>query len=215
MDGLAHIQTGPGSHYLVHSGSYLRNPGETAIDTCAKWSKDHILLSPSFRSNDEVIVKLLRLAEENDYRILYKPHPNESSPSFPTSDRLLIAPRANVFDCIRTAHVTLTILSSVSGLALIHGKPAIILGRMGLSGKGAAYELDEKDDLRYVIAQALDEGLSKLQERNWLDYATRSIRYYSFAYDEDVAKLIGRDVDEAALMLQRLIQGVEPNELRL
>ena len=186
-----------------------------AIDAYAKWSEDHILLSPNFGSNEEVLVELLRLAEKHDYRILYKPHPNESSPSFRSSDRLLIASGANVFDCIRTTHVTLTILSSVSGLALIQGKPSIILGRNGLSGKGAAYEIDEKDDLEDVVAQAIEEGSGRHWERNWLDYATRVTRYYSFAYDEGVAKLIGRDVDEAALMLQRFLQGAKPSELCL
>ena len=105
--------------------------------------------SPFFSGNADALNYLLELAEKDDWLLIFKPHPNETDNGITydiDNSRLKVVKYDNVFDLIDISDLTITITSGISGISLIHGKPSILLGRNGLTGKGAAYELDKKEN---------------------------------------------------------------------
>ena len=97
--------------------------------------------------------------------------------------------------------VTITITSGISGISLIHRKPSILLGKNGLYSKGATYDLDKKENLGALIEKALREGFTSDKQKMLIEYAARTIKYYSFSFGRDIEKYIGRGVEEAAQFL--------------
>ena len=108
---------------------------------------------------------------------------------------------ANIFELIEISDVTITITSGISGISLIHRKPSILLGKNGLYRKGATYDLDKKENLGALIEKAIREGFTSEKRKMLIEYAARTIKYYSFSFGRDIEKYIGRGVEEAAQFL--------------
>jgi hypothetical protein len=165
------------------------------------------LHSPVFIDTLDALQALAQQAERNDWHILFKPHPmaekwhGSFKAVFP--ERVDTVMGANIFDCMRRADATVTILSQVGHMALIHDRPSVLLGRNQLSGKGCAYEVGGIDQLGPVLHEALDKGLTEQRRKAWKRHVAQLIRHYVFALEEPIATIIGRDVDEAGRYLMR------------
>lgn len=160
--------------------------------------------SPFFSGNENALNYLIELAGKHDWLVIFKPHPNETDSGKHyniKNQRLHIVKHANIFDLIDISDVTITITSGISGISLIHGKPSILLGKNGLIGKGATYDLDKKENLGGLIEKAIREGFTKDMQQKWLEYAARTIKYYNFSFGTDIEKYIGRGVEDAAQLL--------------
>lgn len=171
--------------------------------------------SPFFLGNQDALNHLLTLAEQQDWWIVFKPHPNETDDRIlyrSNSPRLHVFEQASIFDLIDLSDVTITITSGVSGVSLIHGKPSILLGRNGLHGMGATYDLDNKENLGILIEKAINEGFTENMQKSWLEYVSRIIKFYSFSFGPDIESHIGRGVEDAAqLLLDYLEEGNRDN----
>ena len=158
--------------------------------------------SPHYSGTQDALNALGALAKKNDWHILFKPHPLHSAqgePAIPTlPDQITAVPGANVFDCIEQSDVVVTLVSQVSYLALIHGKPCVLLGRTPLSGKKCVYEPEDREDLEQTILNALSKGLTAKQTDAWHEHVARVCTHYLFALDEDMRELFGRGHDDAA-----------------
>lgn len=172
------------------------------------WLPEARIHSPFFVHTFDALQYLARLAEINDWQILFKPHPNiqKRQMTFQSFcfDRIDFVTGANVFECIDESELTVTILSQTGYLALIHKHPTLLLGNNQLSGKGCVYEITSQYDTEDTIQQALQDGFTSDQQEKWLRHVAQVCKYYIFSFDEDITGIIGRDVDEAAryLMLQ-------------
>ncbi len=162
--------------------------------------------SPFFINTLDALQYLLRLAEKNDWQILFKPHPRiedrqlDFRPFF--ADRLTYATGANIFECLRESDVTVTILSGgVAYEALIHNRPLVMLGCNQISGKGCAYEITSRQETEEMILEALKGKGRDEKHENWMKHVAQICKYYLFSMDKEISDIIGRDVDEAARYL--------------
>ena len=163
--------------------------------------------SPMFVDTLDALQMLVRMAETHDWHILFKPHPmvekwhQSFKVHFP--DRMDTAVGANLFDCMEKTDVTTTILSQVCYMALIHNRPSVMLGRNQLSGKGCAYEVGAESEMAGVFHEALAKGFTPDRQKAWMRHVAQLLKYYVFAFEPDVEKLVGRDIDEAARYLMK------------
>lgn len=193
-----------GRPLLFFAGSNERGTG-----IYLKESKEFKEYSPFFSGNEDALMSLIELAEKHDWFVVFKPHPIETAYGKICNiknPRLHIERDANIFDLIDISNVTMTITSGISGISLIHGKPSILLGKNGLFGKGATYDLDKRENIGPLIAKAIKDGFTKDMQERWLEYAARTIKYYNFSFGTDIEEYIGRGVEDAAQLLIDFLQ---------
>lgn len=169
------------------------------------WLPKASVHSPFFYNTFDALQYLLRLAPKNNWHILFKPHPNirEKQLHFEPfcSESLSYVTGANIFECMYQSDITVTILSQVSYLALIHNRPIVLLGRNQLSGKGCTYEITSRERTEEAILDALQGKEGDERYNNWMKHVAQVLKYYVFAWDEEIIRIIGRDVDEVARYL--------------
>lgn len=188
---------------------FFAGSNERGTGIYMKESKEFKEYSPFFSGNEDALMSLLELAEKHDWFVVFKPHPNETAygkTCHIINPRLHIGTSANIFDLIDISNVTMTITSGIAGISLVHGKPSILLGKNGLFGKGATYDLDKKENLGTLVEKAIGDGFTKDMQKRWLEYAARTIKYYNFSFGTDIEEYIGRGVEDAAQLLIDFLQ---------
>jgi len=163
------------------------------------------LHSPFYSGTLDALRHLAELAEEYEWTILFKPHPNIQSEydceALAYGDHVEPVIGANVFECLQESDVTVTVVSQVSYLALIHERPLVLLGNLPLRGKGCAYEIANREDVARLVEQAVDTGFTPEQRQAWERHVAQLLKYYLFAIDQRTVDCIGRGLDEAARFL--------------
>ena len=163
------------------------------------------LHSPFFESTADALRHLCAIAEERNWHILFKPHPLAGHllkrADMPGTDWLDVVPGADIFECMHAAAVTLTIVSQVSYMALLHNRPCVLLGRNQLSGKGCLYEPSSRENVGDLIDEAIGAGLTQQRRDAWIKHSAQLLGHALYAFEEDVEPIIGRDVHEAASFL--------------
>jgi len=145
---------------------------------------------------------LSELAEENNWQILFKPHPlvqdrhREFKVAYP--DRVNLVLGANILECIEKADVITTIVSQVSYLALIHERPCVMLGRNQLRNKGCTHQPAKREEVGEKILDALQDGFHEKARERWLKHIAQMCKYYFFAADDEIEAIIGRNIQETA-----------------
>ena len=161
--------------------------------------------SPFFDDTYDALAALAKVAAERNWGVIFKPHPNipavTENQIRTIPDNVALVEHANIFECILETDVTITVLSSTAYLSLIHNRPVVLLGRMSLSGKGCVYEATSRENIGDVINAALTNGFTDEQKQHWRKHTAQLIRHYLFAYDDEAASRIGRDVDAAAAFI--------------
>jgi hypothetical protein len=150
----------------------------------------------------EALGHLSEVAEENNWQIVFKPHPlvqdRHKDFEVPYPERVDLVLGGHILDCIREADVVTTIVSQVSYLALIHGRPCVMLGRNQLRNKGCTYQVGRRDELSPTLQHALRDGFYPKAQERWLKHIAQICKYYLFAIDREVEDIIGRDAQETA-----------------
>lgn len=175
---------------------------------CLPEAKRH---SPFYGSTLEALEHLAVIAEREKWLVLFKPHPNLKDaalvPSLRHTDTVVVAPGANLFECILNSDVTVTILSTSAYQALIHQRPVVLLGRMPLTGKRCTYEVPAKFLAAHTIGKSLRKGFTSGQQQYWQRHLSQVLKYYVFSFDQGMEAIIGRGVREAAGFLLSFLQG--------
>lgn len=155
-------------------------------------------LHSSFLDNTtQGLSELWSWAQAHHCCVLAKPHPLDRTRKqllklHQPKSGIQVLEGANIFECLEASDVMVTILSTSSYLALIHGKPVVLLGKSLLNGKGCCYEVDTLEALTPTLDRAMSDGFTEVQQERWLNHAAQLIRYYLFAYSEDAESRIGR-----------------------
>lgn len=186
----------------------LVGSGEYGNGIWPRWYPESFSYSPFFKNDLEVIPLLLNLAIKNNWYIIYKPHPLNPKRKIKKHPNLIIIKNEDkeaIHSYISIADIVVTLVSSASGLALMHNKPVVLLGRNGLSNMGTLYELKKKSEMEDLIKTALKKGLSNEMLKNWHDYCSRTIKYYDFAETEESEKYIGRGIEEVGEFILKTI----------
>ncbi len=163
------------------------------------WWDRAVLHSPFFVDSYDAYEYLGRVCEENDWYLLFKPHPNvPPRSSMFKSDRIVNLKYANILECVQETDVTITLLSTVAYVARVHSKPVVQLGRSSLSGSGAAYEISDIEDTTSAIQDALDRKGWEIKQRCWKEHVARLLRYYLYPYSEKSEELLNKSYQDTA-----------------
>ncbi len=181
----------------VHSGILPRSAPESYIH------------SPHFDNTLEALEYIAAMGRRKGWHILFKPHPLEDSAIYSKIvcdlQNVTMVPNANIFICMAASNVTVTIVSQVSYMALIHQAPCILLGRNQLSEKNCAYELEDKNSGEALIQKAIAQGFTENQKAFFRKHTAQLLRYYLFSFDEREFSW-GRKIDEVAQYLNNHIR---------
>jgi glycosyltransferase involved in cell wall biosynthesis len=166
--------------------------------------------SPHFRDTMDGLNALVEAAEQNDWLIMFKPHPNLYPAIIPPHPRLFVVREGNSIDCIDAADATVSILSSITYIAAARGKPTVLLGRNTLSDTGAVQEISGRDDLVPAINAALG-GLDAVARADaYRDHIAALLKDHLFVYDpDDSLASLSHD-----LLVDRLLLLIDPDGQR-
>jgi hypothetical protein len=142
--------------------------------------------SPLYMNSWQAFNSIVKIAKQNNWFIVYKPHPvsDERYSNFKTrTEDYIIVNDANIYECVNCCDVLLTVLSNVSHLGLIRGKPVVMLGYTQLVGKGCTYDAFDSNRIADKIKEALHSIDHNEKYKNWEKYVARLLKYYLFAYD--------------------------------
>lgn len=160
--------------------------------------------SPFFRDTLDGLDALLEIAEENNWLIMFKPHPNLYPRPIAPHPRLFVVRESNTLDCIDVSDVVATILSSICYISLSRRKATILLGRNTLTGTGSAYEIDDRGKLAIVVAQALETTDTPLRFAAFRNHVAALLRDYLYSYDPADTLAILSHVD----LIKRLLRDI-------
>lgn len=171
----------PGRPVIFYAGQNDPDAGLVPYDELARDSH-----SPAFASSLEALSALDRLAERQDWNLIYKPHPivvfKRSQPLDNLAlKRAVVIEKGPIKDFIDRADLLVTISSKSAYDALIHHKPVVTMGYTPLRASGAVYEVFGSDRLEPVLKKALRCGLTPGQKRAFIRHAARMARHYLYA----------------------------------
>lgn len=137
--------------------------------------------SPIFASSDEAAVYLAEICRKNGWNYIYKPHPmmmqNFQKESMP--DNVIVVDEVDINDLIDLSDVVVTILSTVSYIALIRQKPVLMLGYTQLKEKGCTYESFVLEKIESELKRALSQGLSDKMKVRFVEHVAQMKKHYA------------------------------------
>jgi len=164
--------------------------------------KEARIHSPIYDDTLHVLNHLSQMAETNNWQILFKPHPlveqrhMHFQPEYP--ERVNLVRGANIFECIALSEATTTILSQVPYLALIHDRPAVLLGCTKLWHKQCTYQpalsvlRRYEENIEPAFLEALEKGYTEDQRRRFIKHVAQLCLYNHHAQDPEVEVIVGR-----------------------
>lgn len=137
--------------------------------------------SPIFKSSDETAVFLAGLCEKNDWNLIYKPHPMMllCTDRYKLPENVIYIEEGDINAIIDLSDVIVTILSSMSYVALIREKSVVMLGYTHLKGQGCTYEAFAKDEVKAQIREAIQAGRRTKMYEEFLGHVVRLGKYYN------------------------------------
>lgn len=139
--------------------------------------------SPVFSSTMEALEYLRKLSARQGWNLIYKPHPLvETVRLRKNSDMRYVntITDVDVNNLIDHVDLVVTILSQGAYIALIRGKPVLMLGYSQLKGKGCTYEAFARKTIETAAEEALKHGYTKEQQYHFEQHAAQLLRYYLY-----------------------------------
>ena len=175
--------------------------------------------SPVFAGSDEAAIYLAEIAKKNDWNLIYKPHPlavkHGRCLEAGLPENIIWINEADINEIIDLSDVVVTILSQVGDVALIREKPTVMLGYTQLRRKGCCYEAYKLEDIEPHILEAIKQGYTEKQKRNFIRYVARSLKYYLFDDLNTRALRFGRDIRECGKYLSERVDHKEKENTEL
>lgn len=136
--------------------------------------------SPIFKTSDEAALFLAEVCRKNDWNYIYKPHPMmaEHCKEDEMPENVISVNNVDINDLIDMADVVVTILSTVSYIALIREKPVVMLGYTQLKGKGCTYEAFEKCEIEEQLINAIKNKNNIEFRHNFVKHVVQLEKYY-------------------------------------
>ncbi len=189
VKGLLRARLAPGRPVILYAGQNDCESGLVPYTAqAAAWH------SPFFDSTLEALTALDRAAAENDWNLVYKPHPivaikkSENLESLRLL-RALIVQEADINEIIDLSDLVVTILSQTAYVALIRGKATLMLGHNQLKGSGAIYQLEGggAEQVKAAVSRALKSGFSETMRHNFITHCARLARRYLYSHEPEGA----------------------------
>ena len=145
-----------------------------------------LIHSPLYGSSLEPLHDLDRLAQQNDWVVVFKPHPlDRDKYSFLRADEFrntLILASTDTNVCIDRCDVFMTIASQTCYTAALRGKPVVMLGKNQIVGKGITYDVESREILQEKILIALQDPLGSSRSVQLARHAAQLERAYLFDF---------------------------------
>ncbi len=147
--------------------------------------------SPIFATSRDTAHHLAKLARENDWFLIYKPHPfaRRSQGMTNAANVTVLSEDADIAGCINLAQCVVTTVSQTSYVALLHGKPLVMLGYNQLKGSGCHYQAETYEEIACKIHEALSCGITEQQQDAWVFHIARVLKYYLHAFPGNAPSL--------------------------
>ena len=139
--------------------------------------------SPIFTSSVDAVCKIGKLAKENNWNVIYKPHPYAS---FSNEDRIripanvIMAEGIGINHLIEMSSVVVTIVSQTAYMALIHQKPVLMLGYIQLRDKQCTYQAFTEDAIEPELRAAIKNGFTDSQQNAFQTHIAQLVKYYLY-----------------------------------
>lgn len=170
------------------------------------------LHSPGYTDTGDGLDALVEVAEANDWLVLYKQHPSRlgKEKAKPDSDHLItVDGELDLIDLMSVSDVVVTLVSQTAYMALIHGKPCVLMGRMQLTGSGLVHEALERQHLANSVKDAMIEGFGKDKRDILRDHVARLLKYYVVYYDFESSDVFHYNLNDVAQSMKTLGTRVE------
>jgi Capsule polysaccharide export protein len=154
--------------------------------------------SPIFKTTLEALKHLSLLSINNEWNLIFKPHPNIVAVEKKKEwiHKVDIIENANINSIIDFADVVITILSQSAYIALIREKPVLMLGYSQLKKKGCTYEAFQKSQIKKQIICALRNGFTKKQRQHYKRHIAKLLKSYLYSDSIEKDLQIGRAMDK-------------------
>ena len=163
--------------------------------------------SPFFKNSVECIKYLDKLAEKNNWEILFKPHPNILNQyddiENKLSGRVKIFKNANIYELMDKSDVCISMLSQSAYLFLISDKPTVLLARSPLTQKGCCYEPESKESIESEIQLALKSGYTKKMHSNFIIHSSILLKNTQFIYHDSLREILTNDIHSLTLHIKK------------
>ncbi len=185
----------------------LENPGFPMNDETKK------KYSPIFRTSKDAMLYIAKIACKNKWNFIYKEHPLMNAIDRTRNKKDLpknvhIISDININELIDVADVVLCMVSGLTYVSIVRGKPLVELAYTPLRGKGCSYQAHCLKDVEAKIKEALDMGLSQGQKKAFIKHVAQVNKYYY--YDDLCARPVryGKSIIDA----MKIIEGVDRYE---
>lgn len=172
------------------------------------------LYSPIFGESIEMVQYISKIAKKYKWNIIYKPHPlmDKINPKVSTIARkygAMYVKDVDIYELINIVDVVVCMVSSVSYISLIRGKPVVSLAYTTLREKGCCYEVNKIDEIEKVIDVAINHGMTEEQHNNFIKHVAQINKYYY--YDDLSVRPIryGRQMEQLVSDITNKINEVE------
>ena len=141
--------------------------------------------SPVFSSSVEAANYIADICNDEDWNIVYKPHPmyKKNNEREMLSDSIIYIDECDINDLIDISDLTVTILSSINYISLIRNTPVLMLGYGWLKGSGCTYEAFDASQIHDQLKKAMHYGYTKEQKESFFRHMAQCLKYY--VYDDN------------------------------
>lgn len=168
------------------------------------------LHSPLYASTLDALEHLDAIAGELGITILFKPHPltRERFTFLEAEDypNTVILSSVTLQSCLDAADLVATIASQTCYVALMAGKPVLMLGRNQITGKGLTYDATSKDTLGALILEALEDPLAPTRAQDLAAHAARLEHLYLFDFGTLETGFYRRGPAQAAQLMSQSLE---------
>ena len=173
----------------------------------------------NFINSNDVFHELIRVCNNNNWHIIFKPHPHYSASNqmkkildrYNDLTNITITYTGNIHQLIDYSDVVVTLMSTAVYEAMLRDVPVVLLSAHPFSGKGIAYECNSDICLDDVLSNALNKSDWESRKNSWLSFIARMSKYYLFPASEQMEGLMNKSIDHAARFLLKRATKISNN----
>jgi hypothetical protein len=134
--------------------------------------------SPIFRSTEDTLMNLCLVLQYNrETELIFKPHPLDASPYTQAREEgVRILKDVNVHALIDLADVVVAQFTTLQFEAALYDKPVVLAARSAWWGRGATYEVHQREGLATAV-------FSALRRRDWASRSTNARAFLTWIMD--------------------------------
>lgn len=179
------IERANGRPIVLFAGHNDHASGTTPYDEKAR--RFH---SPLFQNSRQAAGYLATIAKENEWFLIYKPHPFAAgAQSLNEDEHVAVLADYDINSCIDLAACVVTTVSQASYVALLRDKPLVMIGYNQLRGSGCHYQAESLKDVTPCLRSAIASGFTTDQQTAWSIHVARLLKYYLYSFAGNAPRL--------------------------